>query len=91
MVILLAIFALLGVFGGGLGFCFASTVFQQIVAGLVVASGFTCMVGTSILEVLVAFKMECKTASDNTHLLGKLKETCLNHGSDRLGFRSNLT
>ena len=65
MVILLAIFALLGVLGGGLGFCFASTVFQQIVAILVVASGFTCMVGTSILEVLVAFKKECKAASDN--------------------------
>jgi hypothetical protein len=65
MVTLLAVFALLGVIGGSLAFCFASTVFQQMVGGLMVASGFICMVGTSVLEVLVAFKKECKTVSDN--------------------------
>lgn len=53
MAIFLGILGILAILGGGLGFMAASTVFQEIVSGMVVMTGFICLVGSSLLEAVL--------------------------------------
>jgi len=72
MLIILAIFAVLGIVGGGLGFIGASTVFQEIVSGMVAMIGFICLAGASILDVFIRFRNQTDGVTEK--LLEELKE-----------------